>query len=392
MRPSDGATSDIFSREIVDNAACNKCHNKLALHGNARFDAQYCTNCHNPSSVDQDTGNSLDMKVMIHKIHMGENLPRVKAGGAYAIYGFRESRHDYSHVVFPQDIRNCRTCHNENNPDTPDAVNWLTAPTMETCGSCHDDVNFRTGEGHSDASLAVNSNADCTLCHADGGFVGPVDDSHAIPNQVAAKAFQYNILDVTNTAPGQFPSVAFSVTDPTNGDAPYDIQADAPFVQGAGASRLAIDLGWSTTDYQNVGSGSAAPGFRPGAAAQMVSIDPLFGGSVDNGDGSFTVTSPVAIPADVEGSGLVAIEGHPALDVDEDGSVDRLPAGSATDFFAITDASPQPRRVAVAIENCLDCHQQLSIHGNNRTDNINLCLGCHKRQRHRYPSAYGGGR
>ena len=76
---------------------------------------------------------------------------------------------------------------------------------METCGSCHDNVNFRTGEGHSDASLAVNSNADCTLCHADGGFVGSIDDSHAIPSQVAAEAFQYNILSVANTAPGQFP-------------------------------------------------------------------------------------------------------------------------------------------------------------------------------------------
>ena len=48
-----------------------------------------------------------------------------------------------------------------------------------------------------------------------------------------------------------------------------------------------------------------------------------------------------------------------------------------TDFYAITDDDPVPRRSEVDLDNCLNCHQQLSIHGNNRTDNIDLCVGCH---------------
>lgn len=375
-RPSDGATSEIFSREIVSTATCNKCHNRLAEHGGRRFDTGYCVVCHNPGSVDQDSGNTVDMTVMIHKIHMGVDLPSVVAGTPYVIYGFREGEHDYSDVVFPQDIRNCETCHDGGDPEAPDAGNWLTVPTVESCGSCHDNVNFETGEGHSEANL-VATNADCTLCHSDGGFVGPVDESHAILDQLAAEKYQFNILGITDTAPGEFPTVTFSVTDPTNNDVPYDIQNDAPFTQGSGASRIAVDIGWSTTDYQNTGSGSEVPGFRPGSPAQLVSLNPLFGGATDNEDGTFSITSGVAIPLDVTGSGLVAIEGHPAEDVDGNGSQDRISVGGAVDFFAITDSSPTPRRQVVDLENCLDCHQQLSLHGNNRTDNDQLCVGCH---------------
>ncbi len=46
-------------------------------------------------------------------------------------------------------------------------------------------------------------------------------------------------------------------------------------------------------------------------------------------------------------------------------------------YAAITDPAPVPRRNAVAIEKCNDCHNTLSMHGNNRTDNIEVCVTCH---------------
>lgn len=369
FRPSDGATTGIFSREIVKTESCNACHDKLSIHGSARFDTGYCVSCHNPGSTDANSGNTLDFKVMIHKIHRGATLPSVVAGGEYAIWGFRDTKHDYSKVVWPQDIRNCRTCHNETDPQTPDAENWLKTPTMEACGSCHDDVNFGTGANHSAANIVVASNADCTSCHSDGGLIGRIDTSHAILTDAAAAAFKFNIHSVTNSTPGAFPLITFSVTDPSNGDAPYNVQSDAPFVQGGGASRLAIDLAWSSSDFDNTGSGRTP--------ASMVSLNPLGGAAIANGDGTFTMTSTVAIPATATGSGMAALEGHPAVDVDNDGIVERIAVKGATGFFSITDATAAKRRAVIDMAKCNNCHKSLSLHGANCTDNIDLCLGCH---------------
>jgi OmcA/MtrC family decaheme c-type cytochrome len=368
--PATGATSNLFTREIVKDETCNACHTQLALHGNGRFTVQNCMTCHNPGSTDAQSTNTVDMKVMTHKIHYGASLPSVQAGGEYAIWGSMNTKHDYSNVVYPGDILDCRGCHDENDPETPDAANWFNVPTAEACGSCHDDVNFATGENHGNGISAGNDQ--CSTCH--GGNSGlRADRVHVNRAREAAEAFQYNIISVADTGPGETPTVVFSVTDPTNGDAPYDIQNDDPFVQGA--SSLAIDIAWDTLALNNLGSNS---GSASGAPAQPYQIDVLDGGSRDNGDGTFTAVSPDPIPLGTEGSGIVAIEGHPAADLDGDGEIDdRVPAKGVSATYAITDGVPRDRAEIVTIEKCNACHQPLSLHGNNRTDNIELCLVCH---------------
>jgi hypothetical protein len=72
-----------MEREIVTDASCNSCHGELEAHGGARRDVQLCNLCHTSPSYDPDTGNNLDFDVMIHKIHAGEHLPSVAAGGKY---------------------------------------------------------------------------------------------------------------------------------------------------------------------------------------------------------------------------------------------------------------------------------------------------------------------
>jgi hypothetical protein len=178
---------------------------------------------------------------------------------------------------------------------------------------------------------------------------------------------------VTGTGPGEFPVVTFSVTDPTNNDAPYDIHADAPFTTCAGgASRLSVNVAWSTTDYTNAGSG-----VLPGLPIQMNPLTACGGASTAVGDGSFTVTSTTAIPLTAVGSAAATIEGHPAVDADNDGNVDRIAVTNAVAYAPITDATAAPRRAVVDIEKCDDCHNQLSVHGNNRTDKPEVCVTCH---------------
>jgi OmcA/MtrC family decaheme c-type cytochrome len=131
-----------FERLIVDNDTCNACHDNLELHGEARFDVEYCVQCHNPHSIDGDTaaeawGGSVDMKVLVHKIHYGINLTN-----GYFIVGFGGDVHDYSNIVFPQDVRNCQTCHEESDANTPQASNWRMVANRAACGTCHDDIDF----------------------------------------------------------------------------------------------------------------------------------------------------------------------------------------------------------------------------------------------------------
>jgi OmcA/MtrC family decaheme c-type cytochrome len=372
--------SPVFTRLIVDSDNCNACHDNLEFHGEARFDVEYCVQCHNPSSIDEDTGNTIDFKRLIHNIH--------SARVDYQIVGFGGTVHDWSDLVWPQDIRNCQTCHDESDADTPQASNYRLVPNRAACGTCHYDDGtpgngeheFAIEDGTHPGGFQFTDDTQCVDCHGPDGTVTnsegrlvQVPVAHEIREKTAGEAFSFNILDVANTAPGDTPEITISVTDPTNGDAPYDLHADAPFTACAGgASRLAVNIAWSTSDYANIGSGNLP--------AVPVSMNPLAacgGASTDNADGTFTVTSSMALPMTVSGSLSVALEGHPAVDVYNDGSVERIAVTNAIVYAPVTDANAVPRRSIVDIQKCDDCHNQLSLHGNNRTDNPAVCVTCH---------------
>ncbi len=375
--PATDTKLEQSGREIVDNDTCNACHDNLVFHGGARFDLQYCSMCHDSYSFDAQSGNPLDLKVMIHKIHSGETLPSVEAGGFYGIFGFGNVFTDFSELVYPQDTRNCTTCHQETDTDTPQASNWRLTVNRETCSSCHDTVNFTTGANHGGGVAATDDT--CAACHGPTAQLGNlrVELAHQIPEQLAGAKFKYEVLAVSNTAPGEFPKVTIRVVDPTNGNAPYDIRAvNGPF-QNPSAS-LRVDVAFSTQpDFTNTGSGSA-PTATTGTPAQPISIDFKANGVADPAfAGAFSATSAVAIPATVTGSGSALLEGRPAIDVNGDGTRETLQVTAAGRTFAITDTTPVPYRQIVDITKCNDCHQVLSLHGNNRTGNAELCATCH---------------
>jgi len=370
-----GGGAPLFTRLIVDSNTCNACHDNLELHGEARFDVEYCVQCHNPYSIDGDTGNSVDMKVMVHKIHRGIGL-----ANGYQIVGFGGTLHDYSDVVFPQDVRNCQTCHAEDDPATPQAANWRLVANRTTCGACHDDIDFANA-GHPGGFTFVDD-TQCLDCHGPTGTVLNAEGrlvqtpiAHELLAQQASAEFEFNVLSITGTGAGEFPEVTFSVTDPTNNDAAYDIGMDAAFTACDGTSRLAVDLAWNTAEFTNRDSGQSP--------SQPVSINPLpacGGASTDNLDGTYTVTSPVALPATVSGSLAAGLEGHPWKDLNGDGMTsfsERIAVTNAIGYEGIDAAPAMPRRSVVDIVKCDDCHNRLSVHGSNRTGNPEVCATCH---------------
>ena len=377
FRPSDGATSNIFSREIVKTETCNECHNQLRIHG-SRVESKFCVTCHNPGTWDPN-GETADYKVMIHKLHRGRDLP---SGDAYEIGG-----HDYSTVVFPQDIRNCSKCHSESG-DTPQGDNWKTQLSMQACGSCHDDKDFAIDgsawgandpAGHSGGIMTDNSN--CISCHKSSLF-GSVEEAHAIPEKAEAAKFEFNIEGVSGA---MTPSIQISVTDPTNGDAPYDLSSD-PFT-GAGA-RLAVIIGWGMTDFDNTGGSTDTgdPNNQP-TAAQPLSIDPVAACGAGIADwtctpdtpvaGTYTLTKTTPLPATAAGTGRVGFEGHVAADFDGNSNFDdEIPIRSVVEDFLISGVLA-PRREVIDIDKCNNCHDRLSLHGGNRNDEPALCVICH---------------
>ena len=353
FRADGGATTPVWNAINTD-TACNNCHNPLALHGGQRRSVRLCVLCHQPQHALSETGESFDLKVMIHRIHRGENLPSVKAGKPFVLTG----TNDYSTVAFPQDIRNCYYCHEGTDPAKKpvQAANWYTYPSSKACGSCHDDVNLTTGANH---PTGPQNDATCASCHvpqSDTEWDASVKGAHTVPDKSKQlKGLNAEIISVDQAAPGKKPVVTFKLT---NGDG--TILDPKTF-----GSSLNIDLGGPTSDY------TLFPDFRERAD----------GATFDGTVGTYTFTK--AIPADAAGTWTFSIECRRTV------TLNPAPvAGPATyqegafnpiKYVAITGGTPKPRRTLVSLDKCNKCHNRLASlfsHGGQRIA-IELCVICH---------------
>ena len=344
FRPDGDEVTAVWA--AIDDATCNSCHEQLAFHGGSRRDVKLCVLCHNSGSVDPDTGNTVDFKVMIHKIHFGANLPSVQAGMPYQIIGYRQSVHDYSEIQFPQDMRNCVRCHS---PESPQGDVWFSQPARDTCGSCHDNIVWETGEGH---PLPQFNDDACANCHPPQGtleFDTSVMGAHTIPTKSSQlEGLHVEILDVADTAPGETPVVTFTVTN------------DAGDVVDPGSlDRFALQVGGPTTDY--------AANFS----------ETVSGATQSGGAWMYAMTTP--IPADATGSWGFSADAYRFVTID-DGSPEGLEVREAAFnpiFYApVTDGMAVPRREVVSLDKCNVCHDVLALHGGQRY-RIEECAICH---------------
>jgi len=343
--------------DVVSNEACRKCHDPsipdaaVEAHGGARQKIELCVLCHTPQLEDPDTRAGLDMKIMTHKIHMGQNLPSVQAGTPYQIIGFQQRVFDFSHVVFPQNIMNCETCHDGAQPEPVQQEAFLLQPSMEACGSCHDNVNFATGEGH--RGLVVTSNAACKTCHLPAGeheFDASIEGGHTITTESEQlEGLNIEILEVTNSGPGQNPSVLFSLKNNAG--------------QTINPTTLAffnLVIAGNTTDYTTVISERAVTD------------------SVVTGD-SFRYNFKAPLPANAAGTFAISAEAYRnvMIDAGEPQPTEvRETAENPVKYFAVT-GDVQPRRVIVADEQCEACHGNLAFHGGIRHNATAYCQFCH---------------
>lgn len=346
FRPDGQMPAEGWGAMPDTDATCNRCHDVLAEHGGTRRTAQMCAMCHNNQvQPDPDTGESFNGKVLWHKIHMGANLPTVQAGGSYVAGA------DFSGVVFPQDIRNCETCHDQ---EAPEKDIWWNNPTRQACGSCHDDINWVTGENHG-GGLQVDD-VSCTNCHyEDGDDFGPsVKGAHIVPTESRQlKGLKAEIVSVSNVGPGLAPTVVFKITE-----------KDGKAVDGnkLGGSFAPI-LAGPTSSYKTY--------YREDARNKA---------TYDAAAGTTTYTFTNVIPEGATGSWAISGDFRRSISLKPgDGGANfnvNEGAYNPIKYVAVTDSAPAARRTSVTIGQCNSCHEALALHGGQRFA-IEECVICH---------------
>jgi len=359
------------TRDVVRTESCNACHDQLAFHGGYAHGTNMCVMCHQPQNADPATGNSLDLKVFIHKLHMGSQLPSVVAGTPYQIIGYMNSVNDFSKVIDPADPRRCEVCHSQT-VGAAQATAFMTTPSRAACGACHDNVNFATGANHPGGFQADDTQ--CTNCHVPQGetpFDASILGAHVVPTDTAASypqnpdtllpGINLAISSLNNTNAGQTPTVLFTVRDNSGNSIPL---SQVSFIQ--------FTIAGPTTDYGYTSFGSdtaSTPGYVTESAAKATCDS--------SGTCSYTFTH--AIPASATGTYTIAGEARMSVTVlSGTTSQQTVEAGAANPVmnFSVDGSPVAPRRTVVALSNCNHCHVALSLHGGLR-NNTEYCVLCH---------------
>jgi OmcA/MtrC family decaheme c-type cytochrome len=357
--PSGAPVTNVHDE--IRTASCNTCHDQLSAHGGSRRGIELCVLCHTPQTVDPDTGNTVDLKVMVHKIHMGSSLPSVQSGKPYQIIGFNNSVNDWSTVVYPADVRRCETCHSSTTGATQYTA-YLTQPSRAACGACHDDVNFATGDKH--AGGPQSDDTQCAICHIPQGeieFDASIKGAHVIPtdSQMLSGLF-VEITKVSNGVAGSQPAVGFTVKNKTGAT-----------VALSALNSLTLTMAGPTSDYgyTSFGSDVTTPGYVSESALAATC----------GSDGACSYTFKHGVPANATGTYSIGVEARRTEVILPGTTTEQSVTYGATNkvvSFSVDGSTLQPRRTVVATSNCNQCHVALSVHGSLRNQ-TEYCVFCH---------------
>lgn len=374
--------------DMVTTEACEECHGARignVGHGGGYTQVKTCINCHNVNYMASRNEGEGDLAHMIHRIH--------DAG----VFTLLEDGADFSHVTYPQHINTCSKCHSD---DAPQAQLAYQVPTMKNCGSCHENIDFLSGENHGNTTAGfvgpLTDNSECTLCHGvESGLGGGVLTVHnPTPATQDRSEFEVNI----------------SMSPPANGS--YYVAGEAPVVTVTLADASTPVAGTIYTADQQAsgrsGSGlSTANLYVYGPRADAVPVlttnattDPALTGTPTQGHPLFVnelvsgVTTPnddsrvttdtngfsyqlMAIPADMTpGTYIVRFEG---MDYGAVSDTDYVTASSAVINFQVNTATVEHK---VSGDACTNCHGETTMHlqgahPHHAPFNTDHCLGCH---------------
>ena len=135
-----------YTKNIVSAAACASCHAEGEKIYHKATSVETCITCHTQEWADGRGKPEVAFAHLVHNVHNSNKA-----------WGRNNNTAETAHAIV-QD--NCQTCHVESEELT-EWGNWTRIPTMETCTSCHTNIDFKAGKGHSQQL----DNSNCIACH-----------------------------------------------------------------------------------------------------------------------------------------------------------------------------------------------------------------------------------
>jgi OmcA/MtrC family decaheme c-type cytochrome len=417
--PSGGDVN--LSRQIVTVESCNNCHTELTSHDGNSTDTDNCVTCHNPGANDPISGESLDFKIMIHKLHQGIDLPTLsEVGNKYSLFthnGTEETifaendgiwvlnnKGTIDGIDYPQDIRNCTGCHADDadsvrNPNlqgviTSEGGNWKHIPSVETCSSCHDNTAFNeemlAAKPNSKKHVMFPSENDsCLFCHGEGQDES-VENVHTVAALGKKSAgIDYGVkFEVTHLEASS--ATAYDVHIRVTKDG-AGITLNDEFLQYRNSVRLLMNwdngAGFETHVARNTPNSfelDENPLCQAGASVGDIicqwdtALDPNINGGepLTSGDILTTFIS----------SGVCVDSRNQLVNCEDNNALERIstPSTVINNFFDAATLTYNPDfelKFGANFNKCDSCHEQVIQHDSRRSDDPSQCKACHNANR-----------
>ena len=382
-----GGATVVEPRDVVLAENCASCHGEeFSAHGGTRRELGVCLTCHVAGAEDRYSATdstvtpstTISFMTLVHKLHQGAALADGLVVAGYpadpTVEGYPDyNLVDFSDVTFPRwpmEAATCDACHGG-----ASGGNVTEKPSRAACGSCHDDVDYATGDGHDGGMQEDDSN--CALCHDATTIAGYHDD----PRDDVT--FNSGLtVDVVGVNGGSGSSGELQVGD--------TITVTYTLTHDDGSAATVAELGSATAVFS--GPTSHFQWILESASGGVVA-DSVWDATAGTYAYTFADPIPAAFPAQkndtvdigytqgdwygealVDGTYRVGLMAYLSL-ADSEGTTWRANDSDTEDVLLGAATSLEGRDV-VAEDNCLACHGRLEFHGSGR-EGLDYCLMCH---------------
>ncbi|CAM2858980.1 OmcA/MtrC family decaheme c-type cytochrome [Shewanella loihica] len=326
----------LYTKNVVSTASCNSCHAEGQKIYHSYTSVETCVSCHTQEMADEKGKPQVAFNHLIHNVHNDAKM-----------YGrnMDQSAETAHHIV--QD--NCQACHVQSDELT-EWGNWSRIPTMETCTSCHVNIDFKAGKGHSQQ----NDNSNCVACH-NASWTAELHTQAGSDKKALIDQYGLNVESTINTE-GTAATISVQVVDASG--AAVDINTILPMVQrfeivtNVGPNN--VTLGYGGKDSINAvknGVVDAKALVEDGKLVYTTSKDLKLGANGIDSETAFTFVG-WAMCSD---KGEFVTCDDPAFDGSDTDKYTGMKADLA--FAALADKAPSMRHVdSVNFTACASCH------------------------------------